>query len=251
VKTIVIGISVIVALIGTPALAADMAVKAPPPASVAPAYGWTGFYVGGNAGYAWGTTTAIDDPNPTGGCWASCGATFNTTTNGFTGGGQAGYNWQSGSVVYGLEADLGDLSVRGTGPYQLSPGTFVRTNGDLFTTVRARLGVTTLNNWLLFATGGYFGADFNSTIFTSPTAAGNHIFNMPNTGFQSGWTVGGGAEYALMNRWSIKAEYLYYEAPQKSVSTFPTLGLPPFNLTIFGIKNTGNLVRIGLNYHLN
>ena len=52
-KNAAIKIAVIAALIGTPALAADMAVKAPPPVS-ASAYSWTGFYVGGNVGYGWG-----------------------------------------------------------------------------------------------------------------------------------------------------------------------------------------------------
>jgi outer membrane immunogenic protein len=90
-----------IALIGTPAFAADMAVKAPPPAP-APVYSWTGWYVGGNVGYSWGRansdlagsgnlSTFIQTPATTSFAFADSNTTH---LDGVIGGGQIGYNYQ-------------------------------------------------------------------------------------------------------------------------------------------------------------
>jgi outer membrane immunogenic protein len=109
-KKALIGIASIAALIGTPALAADMALKAPPPAD--PIWTWTGWYVGGNIGYSWGRDHGpITLSDPVAGTLFS--VTGNTRLDGVIGGGQIGYNWQIKNWVYGLEADIQASGQRG------------------------------------------------------------------------------------------------------------------------------------------
>src|SRR5690242_10743769 len=104
-----------IALLGTPAFAADMPVKAPPMAPAAPVYNWTGWYAGVNAGASFGNAKTVFNIAPvTTGIPGALGATFpgvgfsdREYTDGFIGGGQIGYNWQwSPLIVLGLEADF-------------------------------------------------------------------------------------------------------------------------------------------------
>jgi outer membrane immunogenic protein len=170
-----------------PAIAADMPVPA------APVVTWTGFYVGGNAGYALSTNSSVNSvglPNPctaTGsvGCAGLPGfipnnvyslasaqaATFSTPSGrngGFIGGGQFGYNYQFGSnTVVGFEADLQAMtgsnhsftSVTAT-PAPTFPGfpvnqtATVSTKLDFIGTVRARAGYLWTPNFLVYITAG-------------------------------------------------------------------------------------------------
>src|SRR5688572_23407288 len=100
------------ALVSLSAHAADIPMKAPVAAPVmAPAsFNWTGLYVGLHAGYNWGRTSFVDRD----GYGTVVGDAWNYRTNGFLGGGQAGYNFQTGPVVFGVEADLGYLSAKGS-----------------------------------------------------------------------------------------------------------------------------------------
>jgi len=106
-----------IALIGTPAFAADMAVKAPPPPPPAPVYSWTGWYVGGNVGASLGTfktdfnapgsvAAVLSGPGPVTASGVASG--FDELyPGGFIGGGQAGFNWQLSPLwVVGVEADF-------------------------------------------------------------------------------------------------------------------------------------------------
>jgi outer membrane immunogenic protein len=106
----------VVGLFGTPAFAADMAVKAPPPAP-APVYNWTGWYVGGNVGASFGRAKTDYNIAPVGllqGTPPSLSFTIPgfagsaiTEPAGFIGGGQIGYNWQFSPIwVAGIEADI-------------------------------------------------------------------------------------------------------------------------------------------------
>jgi outer membrane immunogenic protein len=175
-RTLLCSAALAIALAASPALAADFGVR--PAYGVAPAYGpftWTGFYVGANLGYAWGTITNA-----------------NLNHSGFAGGVQGGYNWQAQNIVFGGEADLQLSSAED------SAGAFKFSN-PWFGTLRGRVGYA-MNNILVYATGGfaYGGGEVDVG-----AASESH------TAF--GWTVGGGLEVALTPHWSAKAEYLYVD----------------------------------------
>ena len=170
-----------VALLGlaTGAVAADLpSRRAPAPIiAAAPLFTWTGFYVGVNAGYGWSNNDfdAVDlaDEDDDGG---------------FVGGAQVGYNYQIGSFVVGLEGDIqyADFGADGTFDFD-GDGVFDDDfdSSDWFGTVRARAGVA-FDRALIYATGGFAFADD-----------------------ATGWTVGGGVEYAFTNNLSAKIEGLY------------------------------------------
>ena len=97
--------------------AADMAAKAPY-AAPAPIWSWTGFYIGGHVGAGWGTTeTTLDSIAAPGVPLTPVGlALTQNSRSGFLGGGQIGYNFQSGWAVFGVQADIAGLDVKGTTP---------------------------------------------------------------------------------------------------------------------------------------
>jgi outer membrane immunogenic protein len=177
-----------IALIATPAYAADMAVKAPPPAPV-PVYNWTGWYVGGNVRYGWGD--ARTDIAGSGTIVKLINSFTNPTTfagshtdrlSGVIGGGQIGYNYQiNPQWVLGFEADIQGSGERGNStfndplsgtvclifvgpPTSCAPGGAPPLNGaavtsfqgkiEWFGTVRGRLGVLINDGLLLYGTGG-------------------------------------------------------------------------------------------------
>jgi outer membrane immunogenic protein len=218
----------------------DLAVKAkplPPPAY----FTWTGFYAGLNAGAGWGTTTATDELATNGSCWNRCGFQWSNKPDGFVGGGQVGYNWQFGSFVVGVEGDLGYLGLKGSQAASISADTIVNTRGGIFATARGRLGFA-FDHVLVYGTGGWFGADLDSSVNDN---IGSTV-NTASTGFQSGWTAGTGVEWAFAPQWSIKGEWLYYDLGRKDVGgACCGGGVTQF----FNIKNTGDIVRAGLNYH--
>jgi len=191
------------------ASAADLAVKAAvykaPPAVVSD---WSGFYVGVNGGYGWGHTS-VDTP-----AWLDylCGVqagSFNASPKGGVFGGQAGYNWQYGSVVTGLEVDFDGADIKASG----NVGTFDRGRGvisqstkvDELASVRARLGYTVLPNLLAYGTAGLGWG--HSEVTESLTHNGS------STGDASsfGWVAGAGLEYKLFEHVLVRAEYLHYD----------------------------------------
>lgn len=239
-----------------PAVAADMPLKAPPP----PAFSWTGFYVGANAG--WGTLRDEGDPyciNPAGvpmgaGCSRVYGGHI-ARGNGFIGGGQAGYNWQSGRWVLGVETDIQGADIKGSvdvvGPFGVvgftgnsGAASFIAAEKlSWLGTTRGRLGLA-FDHLLLYATGGvaYGGASVSQ----------DHVFaavQYPSTASanKTGWVAGGGLEFAFTGNWSGKVEGLFYD-----LGSITTAGpqVPHFTNFIEG-KNfdvQGAIVRAGLNY---
>jgi outer membrane immunogenic protein len=248
-----------------PAMAADMQMplKAPPPP---PVFSWTGVYIGGNAGGAWGRDTITTTQTVAPGFFAIDGAaiavaaspTINPT--GFTGGGQVGYNQQAGIWVWGIEADFEHLGWKGSsaGTFQLpstlpggpvgppplffSVATSVSTNW-LFT-ARPRLGVAN-SNWLFYVTGGVAigNEKFAQTIMLLAPFVENAAFSTTRVG----WTVGAGVEYALNRNWSIKGEYLYVDLG--NVSTVGTI-TPAFAGVVDAstVHLTTSIGRGGINY---
>ena len=163
-----------------------MPIKAPPPAAPAPVptYNWSGFYIGGNAGGAWGNFDPISAmPLLPGGVIApdvsifnALGASQGIKPNGFTGGAEAGYNFQWHNIVFGLEGDCkllrlsGNSTVAGffapAAPVNLSASA----HASWLATARGRIGITA-DNWLFYGTGGVaLTALRGGFTFTDPTA---------------------------------------------------------------------------------
>lgn len=171
---------------------------------------WSGLYFGANVGYGWSENA--DNLDPTGGF----------------GGGQIGYNFQSGNLVFGLEADF-----QGSGISDSVPGD--KSSLDWFGSVRARLGFA-VHNALVYSTAGFgYGQVHNNGC----------IFNFGcGTETQSGWVIGGGVEYKLAPSWSVRAEYLYYDLDAPFSSPVGPLG------DGLGDRTQFSTFRIGVNYFI-
>jgi outer membrane immunogenic protein len=246
-KSVAIAIAAI-ALIGTPAVAADMAVKAPP-AAPAPIPTWTGFYFGANAGYGWGNNSqpvfTANDPYATlllaGNLASSPGQPLVSPASrlqGGFGGLQAGYNWQVNRLVVGLEADIQGSSIHEntTASTVVGAGIIANTSTEQqlrwFGTARARLGFLPTSNWLVYGTGGFaygqidervnvgFGGVFNGALVIGTSGFGAlcvapfvtqaaSCFNGASSRTASGWTAGAGTEWLVTRNVTFKAEYLY------------------------------------------
>jgi outer membrane immunogenic protein len=223
--------------------AADLPTRkeAPPPVFVPPPFTWTGFYIGGNAGGGWSTgdTTlsgffpAFTTPFFPGGVlfnnFLPTGR-LNTGTSGFIGGGQAGYNWQTGwsmlgtgALVLGIETDFDGASMSKNvdivganfiNPFTGVPNDFITAHGhaslDWLGTTRGRVGFTAWDNRLMFyGTGGvaYGGGSANASIFD---AQNGFFWSGSTSASRVGWTAGAGVEYAFTDNWILGAEWLYF-----------------------------------------
>jgi outer membrane immunogenic protein len=253
--------------------AADLPTRkeAPAPIFVPPPFTWTGFYIGGNAGGIWGTggnpsTTVVAPGVPLVATFWPQG-NINNNQSGFIGGGQAGYNWQTGAFVLGVETDFDGSTLSRSrsivGPTFadfINPSTndFFTANGkislDWLGSTRGRVGfVATPDNRLMFyGTGGvaYAGVSGYLNVFDA-----NHGFffasgNQSDT--RTGWTVGGGVEYAWTNNIIVGAEYLYFNLGSRTLTTVPNAAANAFFGTqIFSstkINFDGNVVRGRISY---
>jgi outer membrane immunogenic protein len=166
------------------------------------AFSWTGPYVGATFGYEWGNV----DGNP-------------ARPKGVAGGLEVGFNWQSGSFVYGGETDIGFSAAEDTfAPWQFS--------NPWFGTVRGRAGIA-FNNVLLFGTAGLAYGEITAT------TSGNSERHS-----SLGWAAGLGAELSFAQHWSAKAEWVYFDLDDRR-----------FSATAANNGLAANLVRLGLNYH--
>ena len=231
-KLLIVG-TALAALVGNPAVAADMALKAPPPPP-AP-LSWTGFYLGLDAGAAW----ARDDVSPT----IADGGTFPRSnrlrSSGILGGGTVGYNFQAGSVVFGVEGDFGGMGI-GTQKADVLGGTEIdQINSGFYADATGRLGFLATNAILLYGKGGYafYDGKANTTTAIPGFAVGN------SSTFNNGWTAGGGIEYKMTANWSSKIEYLYYDFGSQTATLTGGAGVFPYtnHLKVSTLK-------FGLNY---
>jgi outer membrane immunogenic protein len=269
VKKSAIAIAALAAAIASPAFAADMPLKAPPPA---PAPSWAGWYAGLNAGWvgSTGNTISITGTDSDGGGLGSALAAGNIPSaidlgyHGFLGGGQVGYNWQSGNLVYGLEGDLDGVSAKSS--VSLPDARFIPPAGiqspftinaaralDWVGTFRARLGITPSAPWLLYVTGGLaFGEHELGIGVNDPGGIPPAIlFNQTST-WSAGWTLGAGGEWMLAPRWSLKAEYLYVDLGNISSTinyAYTTIAGPQTSSLTATVHDRDNIVRGGVNYH--
>jgi outer membrane immunogenic protein len=212
-------IAALLAGVATSSFAADLPThKGPPPMApiYAPAFSWTGFYLGVNGGYA----DRIMSGN----------TNFGSESGGMIGV-TAGYNYQFGQLVAGVEGDADWMFTDKTAGYVNGINKYTT---NTMTTERLRLGYA-MDRTLLYITGGYAGiqtkGSFNDTVFG---------FSGSQHDWRSGGVIGGGVEYAFTNNITAKIEYLY--APMGSQTYFagtPDVEKSDMNLSI---------VRAGLNY---
>jgi outer membrane immunogenic protein len=248
--------------VGT-AMAADMPLKArPAPIPMVAVYNWTGFYIGGNIGAIGSTGKSVHECiNPAGvPNGALCDVIPDSDFNGVgvIGGVQAGYNWQTGNWVFGIEADGQGTSLKNSstivGAFPLNPpppgfadppGTIFSTAArlDWLATVRGRIGITSGAALFYVTGGGAFGGVRTATNLIGP------LNSYPSTtdSNRAGWTVGGGVEWGFAPQWSVKAEGLYYDLGRVT-SLGPSVPL----VTAFNegahYEINGWIARVGVNY---
>ncbi len=249
----------------TTALAADLPSRRAPPVYVPPppipVFTWTGFYLGVNAGYAFDAksnyTVYSADP-------ALAGAGFsnynNLRSDGFTGGGQIGYNYEfgagpAGGIVVGVEADAAYTDLRHTtsnnGLYQAfgANETFA-SRTDFVGTVRGRVGYA-FDRVLIYGTGGFaYGGVRNNAGFGFL----NNNFAGTSDKLLTGYAYGGGIEYALptasflnffnSSAVTIKGEFIHYDL---GTSNFNLPNVNAFGYNV-AVRTSGNLARAGLNF---
>jgi outer membrane immunogenic protein len=250
--------------IGGAAMAADMPLKAPAYVPVA-AYNWTGLYIGGTVGGAWGTSDPQTSTvfSPVGYFASSSVAAINSvgaqtiSPNAFTGGFEAGYNLQSGNLVYGIEGDIESFHLSGSatsgGIYPCCAPTGFTVTSNVSTTwlatVRGRLGYA-VNNWLFFATGGVAFTDLHGNFgFGDTFASATESASVSDT--KTGYTLGGGVEAGLWGNWSVKAEYLYVNfgtIATTSNNLNTTIGAFPASTFAHSVDLKANIARAALNY---
>ncbi|HKY09416.1 MAG TPA: outer membrane protein [Candidatus Binatia bacterium] len=242
------------------ALAADMPVKARPIAA-APAFNWTGFYIGGNVGAAWQNSSTNFLSLPFGVGAPADPFQVNGSRAHFAGGVHAGYNFQfSGNWVVGAEIDFSLLSNsanRNVRQATITGGTPVA--GDFITTedktdwlasARARLGYAITPNWLVYGTLGgawsrhsYEANEINTVLPFSATVG---KFHKDATGV----AAGGGFEYAMTQNLILRAEYLYYGVGKTVTAVAPCVGAcAGVGPDVFTWRTTDiQQVRAGLSY---
>jgi outer membrane immunogenic protein len=213
------------------ASAADIARPVYKAAPVIAAFNWSGFYIGGNIGYGWGQ----GDTNNVG------GIPLSWNQDGFFGGGQIGWNWQApGSPwVWGVEVDSqwanmeDDVTVAGGG---IVANAFSELN--YFGTARLRLGYAAWDRAMIYATGGLA---WGTNEIGASVAAGPFLAGASSSNTHVGWTVGAGVEWALLDNWSAKVEYLYLDLGSQDYFGGPAAGG-------FDADVTAHTVKVGLNY---
>ena len=219
-------VAAVVALLGGTALAwgADLP---PPPVAAPAAYNWSGLYIGLNAGYANAKVTEMVS-----GGGGSGSANLPAALGGF----QIGSNVQTGSIVWGFEADFaGNMATKSV----TVAGGAVSGTAQIpwLATLRGRVGYA-FDRYLLYVTAGGAVTELNSTVNVGT------IGSSSTTSTLGAWTAGGGLEAAFTENLSARLEYLYLNSSNVNVAQVG----PPF-VTVTG-KVQDNLVRAGVNYRL-
>jgi outer membrane immunogenic protein len=258
------------ALVGVASVpAADLTPKTyvKAPAALAPAYDWTGFYVGVNGGGAWARTDVglgiLDNIyNAQATALVLGNGNYRINEGGGLAGGQFGYLWQSGAFVGGLEGSIDWMGTRQSvtqNPVPVSFGfrpfyTFsdsVKT--DWLALLLGRAGVD-FNGWLPYVTGGLAVTHVSySSVFTDVETLLSSNASISQT--RAGWAVGAGLEYRIAHNWSLRGEYLYADFGSISGTSplVPAFGrvliTPPTTSFQHSVGLRENIARVAVSYH--
>ena len=221
--------SLLVSMAG--AQAADLPAARPmykAPAPVAAPHDWSGIYVGAQVGYGWGQSSGTQNADGT----FFPVVPYSIDPAGALAGGHVGFNYQTGAVVVGAEADIEASNLHGdTAISAFGQTYFFNVKADALASIRGRIGWA-YDRLMLYGTGG---------------VAWGHVTTPPLdtlNGWRTGWTVGAGAEHALMHNWSAKVEYRYTDLGQAS-SFEPNLNSTDDNKLSFHAVRLGVSRKLG------
>jgi outer membrane immunogenic protein len=200
---------------------------------IAAGYNWSGFYIGIHGGAGWGTkhwtavtfAPALDDEG-------------SFDVRGWLLGGQIGYNFQTGPLVFGIEAQGSWADISGERLSAAFADTTIRTEVTSLGTVAGRLGYA-WGNALLYGKGGLAWANDRYSVSGATTAAWRDN--------RWGWMLGAGLELGLTPNWSIKGEYNYMDFGTRRYDAIACVGClgPTFDEEI---AQRLHVVKFGLNY---
>ena len=220
----------------SPALGADLPIYTKAPAVATPMYDWSGFYVGVFGGGGLGNHNLNNANGPAG----FANFTVNYESKGALGGGEAGYNWQSGNIVLGVEGDAFWSSFKGDDAAQ-ALGAIDATKLRWGATLRGRGGIA-VDRLMLFFTGGWAYGEFLHTDTDLVNGLGIDQFSAN----RSGLTAGGGIAYAITDNLIGKVEYRYYD-----FGRFVRPGLPVLTANgqlPYTVDSTYSVVTVGLDF---
>ena len=227
---------------GTPAFAADLALKAPAGIPPAPLFSWTGCFIGAHLG---GVASEDSTTN-------MLGHSAGFDSNGFVGGGQVGCDYQfAPGWVIGAEGRAAWTSLQDTHASTVRnlltgitlPSQFTMKNNFL-ASATARLGYSFADRWLVFVRGG--AAWTNEKIDDAFVRSNGLAVDPSTTSSRTGWTVGTGVDWAFAPHWSATLEYNYYDFGNDSAVLTDNVGT---RVSIFSVKDKMHEVTVGVNYH--
>ncbi|HXW71112.1 MAG TPA: TonB-dependent siderophore receptor [Methylocella sp.] len=218
----------------------------PPPPPPLVFTGWTGFYAGAQIGYAWGDNDGAVSYASPGGLFGAY--PLGNDGQGVIGGAHAGYNYQTGQYVFGLEGAVDPATLTRSVLVVPTDGSTITGNirSGIQGSIRARAGYA-FDRLLLYSTGGVAFASFGSDLqLQGSDALGPFYANGSRSSSRTGWTAGAGVEYAINNNWSVEAEYRYSDFGHITDLTVPG---------VVGTFETGNRqlsqnqVQVGFSYN--
>jgi outer membrane immunogenic protein len=269
-KRILFGITAIAALVGTPALAADMPLKAPPSPSVL-GFSWTGFYMGAALGAkwadtTWNTTSITEIPLAS---FVDASSPRSYDPSGIRGGIYLGYNWQLASQwIGGIEFDWADANktvttagVPGCSILCFTP--FVGPGVDTSSvkmgwdaSARGRLGYLLSPSLLIYGTGGIAWQNITSSATCQNSApdpmcevaAGTPFETASNSVTRTGWTIGSGVDARISGNWILRAEYRYsYFGTWNNQASLSNPGFAP-TIVDYQLKISTQIATVGVAY---
>jgi outer membrane immunogenic protein len=250
-------VGAVVALIGTPAFAADLGAPPLPPVVTPPS--WTGFYLGVHAGWAWSSNESATQVETFGSRIITAPLLFNMDNDSPIAGLQAGYNYQFSSWVVGIEGDISGARLSTSQPLisvisiincpVASCGSAtVAEDIQWLASVRGRLGYA----WgpgLLYVTGGGAWADVKYSGSTSTSLAGpSPLFITSFTSTVSGPVVGGGYEWMITPNWTLRGEFLHYRFDKAQAAALTSSSAPGFAVNYTWSRFDVNVARVAVNY---